>query len=93
MNSAFSVLGAMVANFGALMVGFVVAQFLVCVMSPRENLKALVNLVFGPIALSPLFAVFAVAGGAFFAGSPEDAGMCLVASGVLGMCFAFFGKE
>ncbi|MBY0547665.1 MAG: hypothetical protein K2W95_10250 [Candidatus Obscuribacterales bacterium] len=93
MNTAFAVFGAMVANFGALMVGFVVAQVLVCVASSRQNPKALLHLVVGPIALSPWFALIAVAGGAFFAGSPEDAGLCVVVSGVLGMCFAFLGNE
>lgn len=93
MNSAFSVLGAMVANFGALMVGFVVAQFLVCVVTSRQNPKALLNLVVGPIALSPWFLVIAVAGGTFFAGSPEEDGVCLVVSGVVGMCFALFGNK
>lgn len=84
MNPVFSVLGSMVANFGALMVCFVVTQFVVCVATSWKSPKALLALFFGPIGLAPWFAILSVAGALLF----DDAEFCLLFAGILGVCFS-----
>ena len=93
MNSFFSVLGSVCANFGALMIGFVIGQFLVCSATSFQRPKALLNLFVGPIVLAPWFALFSVVGAVLCAGSIDAAGLCLVVFGLLGGCFAIGGDN